>query len=95
MIETSEGLQVDQAEGTNCLPQFEYRFNPTKPKSMGLGEDYFPSQRRKLRDDDPTTDLRDCICSICEQTILVTDEYIRLLDCNHVYHRICLIHSIV
>ena len=26
--------------------------------------------------------------------MLVTDEYIRLLDCNHIYHRICLIHKI-
>jgi hypothetical protein len=25
---------------------------------------------------------------------LITDEYIRLLDCNHIYHRICLIHYI-
>jgi hypothetical protein len=24
----------------------------------------------------------------------VTDEYIRMLDCNHIFHRICLIHSI-
>jgi len=33
-------------------------------------------------------------CRICQQNILITDEYIRLLDCNHIYHRICLIHSI-
>lgn len=34
------------------------------------------------------------VCKICLQNILITDEYIRLLDCNHIYHRICLIHSI-
>lgn len=33
-------------------------------------------------------------CKVCKQQILITDEYIRLLDCNHVYHRICLIHYI-
>jgi hypothetical protein len=33
-------------------------------------------------------------CKICKQKILITDEYIRLLDCNHIYHRICLIHYI-
>ena len=26
--------------------------------------------------------------------MLVTDEYIRLMDCHHIYHRICLIHHI-
>mmetsp|Transcript_21834 Transcript_21834/g.33801 ORF Transcript_21834/g.33801 Transcript_21834/m.33801 type:complete len:206 (-) Transcript_21834:1472-2089(-) len=33
-------------------------------------------------------------CRICSENVRVTDEYIRLLDCNHVFHRICLIHSI-
>lgn len=33
-------------------------------------------------------------CRICEKEVLITDEYIRLLDCNHIYHRICLIHHI-
>ena len=33
-------------------------------------------------------------CKICNGMVLITDEYIRLLDCNHIYHRICLIHSI-
>ena len=25
---------------------------------------------------------------------MITDEFIRLLDCNHLFHRICLIHWI-
>lgn len=26
--------------------------------------------------------------------MLVSDEYIRLLDCSHIYHRICMIHFV-
>ena len=33
-------------------------------------------------------------CKLCKSNVLITDEYIRLLDCNHIYHRICLIHFI-
>lgn len=33
-------------------------------------------------------------CALCKKTVKVTDEFIRLLDCNHVFHRICLIQSI-
>lgn len=29
-------------------------------------------------------------CSLCEKPILITDEFIRLLDCQHLYHRMCL-----
>ena len=32
------------------------------------------------------------ICKICSKAVMVTDEYIRLADCLHVFHRICLIH---
>ena len=35
-----------------------------------------------------------CICSICSKSVLIIHEYIRLLDCNHIFHRICLIHKI-
>lgn len=34
-------------------------------------------------------------CELCNKPIEITEEFIRLLDCNHLYHRICLIHRIV
>jgi hypothetical protein len=34
-------------------------------------------------------------CSLCNQPILITEEYIRLLDCHHLYHRLCLIRRVV
>jgi len=46
----------------------------------------------KFSPDDPKK--MNLTCSICSEDVLVTDEYIRLLDCNHTFHRICLIHSI-
>jgi len=80
---------------TSGLPQFEYMFNPSKPKSMGQGRDCFPSQRKQHGQDQlQLCSFSDCVCSICQQCVLITDEYIRLLDCNHIYHRICMIHSI-
>lgn len=33
-------------------------------------------------------------CQLCDKELHITDEFIRLLDCNHIYHRICLIHHI-
>jgi len=34
-------------------------------------------------------------CELCQKGILITDEYIRLQDCQHIFHRICLIHKLV
>lgn len=80
---------------TRTLPHFQYVFNPSRPKSMGQGRDYFPSQRKKNDQDQlKFCSFSDCVCSICGQCVMITDEYIRLLDCNHIYHRICMIHSI-
>lgn len=31
---------------------------------------------------------------ICTKDILLTDEYIKLADCEHTFHRICLIHRV-
>lgn len=76
------------------LPQFEYKFNPSKPKAMGMGQDFFPSQRKISQEQDVFCSAGDCVCSICKQCVLVSDEYIKLLDCNHIYHRICMIHFI-
>ena len=62
---------------------------------MGQGLDFFISQRRKDEQGNiHVASIGDCVCTICKQNILVTDEHIRLLDCNHIYHRICMIHSI-
>jgi hypothetical protein len=79
---------------TDCLPEFQYVFNPSKPKAMGLGPDYFPQQRIANSEQDTILVKGDCICSLCKQCVLVSDEFIRLLDCNHIYHRICMIHNV-
>ena len=43
LLEQPDVYKKDSGEvQTQCLPLFEYTFNPTKPKSMGLGG-YFPS----------------------------------------------------
>lgn len=34
-------------------------------------------------------------CSLCNKPILITEEFIRLLDCQHLYHRLCLIRRVV
>ena len=34
------------------------------------------------------------VCALCQKDILLTDEYIKLIDCNHIYHRICMIHRV-
>ena len=57
---------------------------------MGMGPDCFPSQRQTGKE----YTIGDCICSICKQSVYVSDEYIRLLDCSHIYHRICMIHNV-
>lgn len=94
----SEGIQ------TRSLPQFEYIFNPSKPKTLGQGALFFSAQRKKQFDENKENqDIKiqtlghlpiDCLCSICRQFVLVTDEFIRILDCNHIYHRICMIHHV-
>ena len=33
-------------------------------------------------------------CLICGKDIFLTDEYLKLLDCDHSYHRICMIHHL-
>jgi len=47
MLEHPENYQneVENVQ-TVSLPQFEYTFNPSKPKTMGMGRDFFPSQRK-------------------------------------------------
>ena len=47
LLEQPESYQkeVDNIQ-TVSLPQFEYKFNPSKPKAMGMGQDFFPSQRK-------------------------------------------------
>lgn len=61
-------------------------------KEMAIQTECLPSFEYKF-DKDQIKQMPDT-CRICQQNILITDEYIRLLDCNHIYHRICLIHSI-
>ena len=34
------------------------------------------------------------VCTLCLKDILLTDEYIKLWNCNHLYHRICMIHKV-
>ena len=43
LLEHPEVYNIEKDGQTVSLPQFEYSFNPTKPKSMGQGIDYFPS----------------------------------------------------
>ena len=35
-----------------------------------------------------------CICELCRKDVMLTDEYIRLTDCCHIFHRICMIHKL-
>lgn len=62
----------------------EVQHSDTQTESMPIFEYRFePEKPRQLT-----------MCNICSQDVLVTDEYIRMLDCNHIFHRICLIHQI-
>lgn len=49
-----------------------------------------PSKPRSIR----TPAASETTCTLCGKSVKVTDEFIRLLDCNHVYHRICLIQAV-
>jgi hypothetical protein len=87
----TKGISLMDLEGKDLL-LFMLDGDEQQHKEMEIQTEQVPSFDYKFDKQDIKN--MNCICSICNKGVLIIHEYIRLLDCNHIFHRICLIHKI-